>query len=92
MQHVCCNRLRWAVSESGRLFKDRVSVPSQHIKFMKGKRQGIVANLLASAAFGTISGSLLYAVNDLLTKPRFTALLYGSAAHIVVMTAASLLT
>ena len=87
----CCNRLRWAVSEGGRPFRDRVSVPTQHIKFMKGKRQEVLANFAASTSFGVAFGAMLYALKGLLTKSIFTGLLYGSATHITVMVVASLL-
>lgn len=83
-------RLRWAVSEGGRPFRDRAAVPAQHMQFIKGKRQGIVANLAASTTFGTVFGAGLYATQGLLTKPMFTGLLSGSVLHIVVMTIASL--
>lgn len=87
-----CHRLRWAVSENGRPFRDRESVPAQHIKFMKGKRREIVANFAASTTFGTVFGAMLYAVKGLLTKSVLTGLLSGSAIHVTVMTIASLLT
>lgn len=81
----CSLRLRWAIDEKGRPFKDRTFVPPEYMKFIRGKRQGIIMNFAFSNVFAVSLGVALYTLKGIMSQQRFNALLLGSALHVGIM-------
>lgn len=80
---MCCkHRLRWAIDEKGRPFKDRTFTPPEHMKFIRGKRQGIIMTFTFSNIFAVSLGVALYTLKGIMSQQRFNALLLGSALHL----------
>ena len=79
------HRLRWAIDEKGRPFKDRTFVPPEHMKFIRGKRQGIIMNFAFSNVFAVSLGVALYTLKGIMSQQRFNALLLGSALHLGIL-------
>lgn len=81
----CSLRLRWAIHEKGRPFKDRSFTPPEHMKFIRGKRQGTLMNFAFSNFFAVSLGVILYITQGIMSQQRFNALILGSCIHLGVM-------
>lgn len=85
----CSLRLRWGIDE-GRPFKDRSFTPPEHMKFIKGKRKGVLLNFAFSNIFAISLGVLLYSWAGVMSQQRLNSLLLGSALEVAIMVYLSL--
>ena len=85
-----CHRLRWAVNQKGRLFKDRTFTPPEHLQFIKGKRRGVLTNFAVSNIFSISLGSAIYSALGMMSQQRLNALILGSVCQITLMVFLSL--
>jgi len=52
------------------------------MKFIRGKRQGIIMTFTFSNIFAVSLGVALYTLKGIMSQQRFNALLLGSALHL----------
>ena len=71
--------------DDGRLFKDRSFTPPEHLKFIRGKRRGLLLNFAFSNTFAISLGSILYSWAGVMSQQRLYSLVTGSILQLMVM-------